>query len=399
MRVLYAIHYPVAGGPHNQALRLAAPLRARGWETIVLLPDESGNAAEKLSAGGVEVVTMSLHRLRASPDPRHHFGLVAALVPEIRAIQRLIRERAVDLVQIGGLVNPHAAIAARLEHIPIVWQLLDTRAPSPVAAVSMLFVRGLADVVMSTGRWVALSHPGGATLKDRLVTYFPPVDVDLFRPRPGERSAVRSEWGIRPESRVVGCVANLNPQKGTTDLVRAFTLVRSRLPDARLVLVGSEYQTHTRYSTEVRALMTAGGLIEGEHVVFTGKRTDIERQLAGFDLFAFAPVPRGEGISTTVLEAMAVGLPVVTTAVAGLPEAINDGTNGRLVAPLDPNGLSRAILELLFDARATARMGEAARSHAVERFSIDKCVDDHLRAYEFALARHGRAAANPKRAE
>jgi ubiquinone/menaquinone biosynthesis C-methylase UbiE/uncharacterized protein YbaR (Trm112 family) len=125
--------------------------------------------------------------------------------------------------------------------------------------------------------------------------------------------------------------------------------------------------------------------------MFVGPRFDLERQLAGFDVFAFAPVPRGEGITTAVLEAMASGVPVVTTAVAGLPEAIEDGVNGRLVAASDPPALAAAIVEILTDPVLAARLSEGARMRAVERFATRRCVDDHLAAYEVAFAKHGRA--------
>lgn len=398
-RVLFVVHFPVFGGPHNQAALLAAPLRAAGWETVVLLPNEPGNAAEMLRASGVEVVTMPLHRLRASPDPRRFLGFALGFLPEVRAIRRLIREARIDLVQIGGLVNPHAAIAARREGIPIVWQLLDTRAPWPVAVVAMAFVRRLADVVMSTGRSVAAAHPGSAAIQDRLVPYFPPVDVDLFRPRKGERGVLRAEWGISDDAPVIGCLANINPQKGIVDLVRAFALVRDRLPDARLVLVGAEYPTHTAYSAEVRAAMASASLLEGRDVIFLGSRLDREVTLAGFDVFAFAPVPRGEGITTAVLEAMASGLPVVTTAVAGLAEAIDDRVDGRLVAPLDAPALADAIIEVLADPDSAARMGAAARDRAVAQFATARSVKAHLEAYARARLRGGRASVRPVSAD
>lgn len=369
MNLLHVIHYPAYGGPHNQALRLAAPLRARGWETIVLLPDERGNAAARLRDGGVEVVTMPLHRLRAARDPRLHAEVVVRMSSEVRAIRRVIRERSIDLVQIGGLVNPHAALAARLEHVPVAWQLLDTRAPLPIGIVATALVNELADVVMSTGRSIAFTYAGSKGLRDRLVPFFPPVDVDLFRPRPHERDAVRSSIGVPDGSPVIGCVANINPQKGIVDLVRAFAHVRRSVPRARLVLVGAEYPTHTSYSAEVREAIRAAGLKEGEDVILTGERSDVDWLLAGFDVFAFAPVPRGEGVSTVVLEAMAAGLPVVSTAVAGLPEAIADGDTGRLVPPRDTRAMSDAVVDLLSNSGAASRMGMAARRQAVARFA------------------------------
>ena len=371
---------------------LAAPLRAEGWDTVVLLPDEPGNAAERLRAAGVEVIAMPLHRLRASARPSTHVRFLASFIPEVLAIRRLIREARIDIVQIGGLVNPHAAIAARLERIPIVWQLLDTRSPWPVAVAAMAFVRRLADVVMSTGRSTAAVHPGIAAVRDRLVPYFPPVDVRQFRPRAEDRTRVRASWGLTTDDVVVGCVANINPQKGIVHLIRAFTLVRDRLPGTHLVLVGAEYSTHREYSAEVRSAIAAGGLQEGRDVLFLGARLDREMLLAGFDVFAFAPVPHGEGMTTAVLEAMASGLPVATAAVAGLPEAIVDRVNGRLVEPLDPHALAEAIIELLADPVAAKKLGEAARERAVERFSVDQCVEAHLTAYHFALLRRGRKA-------
>ncbi len=391
MKLLYAIHYPVFGGPHNQALTLAAPLRERGWETLVLLPDEPGNAAERLRTAGVEVVTMPLHRLRATPDPRVQLAFASRFVREVQGIRHLIRQRHIDLVQVGGLVNPHAAIAARLEGRPVVWQLLDTRAPWPLAASSMALVRALADVVMSTGRSVALSHPGGAALRDRLVPFFPPVDVIAFRPRSDDRPAVRVAWGVPMDAPVVGCVANVNPQKGIIDLVRAFALIRAQVPDARLVLVGAEYATHATYSARVRATIAAMGLLEGRDVVFAGPHEDVERQLAGFDVFAFAPVPRGEGVSTTVLEAMAAGLPVVTMAVGGIPEAIRDGVDGQVVAQGDVGALAQTVVALLTDPVRAAQMGAAARRRAVADFGVDRCAADHVRAYRFATGRRGGA--------
>lgn len=393
MRVLNAIHYPVFGGPHNQALRLAGPLHALGWETLVLIPAGPGNAASRLEAGGVDVVRMKLHRLRATIDPRPHLGLAAGFGREVAAISRLIRDRSIDVVQVSGLVNPHAALAARRERIPVVWQLLDTRTPNALALFSMMFVQRLADVVMSTGLAVADAHPGGMRLRPRLIAYFPPVDVDLFRPRPEDRASVRSEWGVPADAPVVGSVSNLNPQKGIIDLIRAFALVRMRHPEARLVLVGAEHPTHARYAAEVRRAVAASGLAQGRDITFVGERMDVERQLAGFDVFAFAPVPRSEGISTVVLEAMAAGLPVVSTAVAGLPEAIQDQITGRLVPPLDHSSMASAISDLLSDSRAAQRLGGAARRHAVREFAVGVCAETHRRAYELALTRRGRRTA------
>ena len=398
MRILSVIHFPVFGGPHNQALQLADPLSARGFRTLVVIPNEPGNAADRLRAGGVEVIEVPLSRLRATTDLRRHAGMVAAMPGEIQRLRRLIRSERIDIAQIGGLVNPHAAIAARLEHVPVVWQLLDTRAPRPVASAAMVWVRELADVIMSTGSTVAESHPGYAAIADRVVPFFPPVDLDRFTPHPELRADVRAEWGVALGDAVVGCVANINPQKGIVDLVRAFATVRAQHPDSRLVLVGTEYPTHLEYSAAVRRQMTVGQLIEGHDVIFVGGRDDVERQLAGMDVVALAAVPRSEGITTAILEAMAVGLPVVVTNVGGLHEAVTDGRTGFVIQQDDMVSFANAITRLLDDPALRARMGQAGRLEAVTRFGVETCADAHVRAYMQALGRRGMANRVPSRA-
>jgi glycosyltransferase involved in cell wall biosynthesis/ubiquinone/menaquinone biosynthesis C-methylase UbiE len=317
--------------------------------------------------------------------------MAADMPAQIQRLRRLIRAQRIDLVQIGGLVNPHAAIAARLEHVPVVWQLLDTRAPRVLATASMVWVRALADVVMSTGLGVSEWHPGYAAIADRVITFSPPVDLERFAPRPQLKAEVRHEWGISEADTVVGCVANINPQKGIIGLVRAFAGVRRLRPESKLVLVGAEYATHIAYSGAVRAEIASHGLVEGRDVLFLGGRNDVDRQMAGMDVVALAAVPRSEGITTAILESMACGLPVVVTDVGAIREAVSDGQSGFVIRPGDTASFSMALDRLLADSPLRARMGREGRRVAEERFGVSACVDTHVRAYTQALAVRERA--------
>ena len=390
LKVLFVIHGATFGGPHNQALRLAGPLRERGYETVVLVPNEPGNAAARLRDGGVEVLTIPLHRVRATPDPIAQLAFGLAFAPEVLRLRRIIGTHGIDLVQIGGLVNPHAAIAARSLGIPVVWQLLDTRAPRPIASAAMLFVRALADAVMPTGRRVLSAFPGSERLGRRIVPFIPPVDTDAFRPRPEMRADVRREWGIGADDLVVGCVANLNPQKGVDGLVQAFGEARRSVPGARLVLIGAEYEAHAAYSRAIRDRMGEAELVEGRDVLFLGARADIDGQMQGFDVLALAAVPRSEGIPTVLLEAMASGVPVVATDVGGVAEVVEDGVTGRVVPPLDAGAMAQALTAVLAGDDARGTMAAAARETAERRFALEHCAETHVKAYEQALAR-GRA--------
>jgi glycosyltransferase involved in cell wall biosynthesis len=228
---------------------------------------------------------------------------------------------------------------------------------------------------MTTGLRVADAHPGARALGERLVPFYPPVDTDLFRP--AER--------LSKDALVVGTVANLTPQKGLEHLVAAADRIRSRLPQTRIVVFGRPMESQTAYETSLRAL-AAGSAVE---IVDPGDA--VGDRLRELDVFVMTSVPRSEGVSTTVLEAMATGLPVVTTDVGALREVVEHGVTGLVVPPLDPDAIAGAALHLLEDAEVRGRMGATARERAVARYGLAACVESHLRAFEVAR-RHREAA-------
>lgn len=392
MNLLHVVHYPVFGGPHNQALRLAEPLARRGWHATVLLPEEPGNAAERLRGAGIEVVAMPLHRLRAtrSIGSQARFGL--GFPGDVVRIRRLIREREIDLVVVCGLVNPHAAIAAHLEGVSLVWQLVDTRAPMAMRRLLVPLVRRLADAVMFDGRALMPAHGWGPKETAPSVVYYPPVDTQRLRPSEERRLRTRAILGVSPDAPVVGMVANLNPQKGIEYFVRAARVIGEAQPETTFLLVGAEYGTHGAYAQRIRDEVGATG-IPSERFIFAGGQAQIADWYPAMDVKLITSVPRSEGTTTTAMEAMACGIPVVATDVGAVREVVEDGLTGFVVPPLDVEAIATATIRLLEDPQLRARMGETARQRAVERYDVETCADVHVRAFEAALARRRMASA------
>jgi glycosyltransferase involved in cell wall biosynthesis len=384
-RCLFVIHYPVFGGPHNQALRLAPALNSLGWEMIVLIPDEPGNAAERLRAGGVRTLEAPLGRLRASADPRLHVRFAGGLYREVRLIRSLIRELQIDLVLLGGLVNPHGAIAGRLEHVPVVWQILDTLPPRALRQGLMPLVTRLSGAVMCTGRAVARAHPGATGLGERLVLFYPPVDVEQFRPDPEVRSRARSELGLDADEPVVGTVGNLTPMKDHRTLVRAAAALHRIHPRTRFVILGSSYEHRHTYADEVVREGEELGLDPQRDLLIRDPGERVAELAQAFDVFWLSSKPRSEGLPTVLGEAMALGIPVVATRVGSVAEAVDGG--GLLVPPSDPGALARAVAQLIEDPSERAAIGEEGSRWARERFSVEASAGAHIRAFEIARRR------------
>lgn len=395
-RFLFVIHYAQYGGPHNQALRLAEPLRERGWETVVLLPDEDGTGAERLRAAGVETLTVPLGRIRATRSPGPHLRLARNFRSDVSRIESVLESEGADLALIGGLHNSQAAFAARRAGRAVVWQILDTNSPIAFRRLAMSAVTRFADVIMSTGHEVARVHPGALAFGDRLVPYLPPVDVGEFAPDPERSAAARSELGLGPGDLVVGTVNNLTPMKGHLTFIRAAAQLRQRRANVRFVLLGATHRPD--YTQKLLDEAESLGLQVGRELLVVDPGSRVPQLAPALDLFWLTSEPRSEGIPTTVGEAMALGIPVVAANVGGVREIVQDGETGSLVPPRDPEAIVAASEPLLDDPELRRRFGEAARARAVAEFDLDRCADAHVTAFERAIAhRATRRGRRPER--
>lgn len=384
MRVLSVLHYASWGGPLNRNSRVAPILKERGIHTTVLLPDEPGDGAGRLRQRGLDVAQIPLQRLRNTYWPAVHVRYFAGLASEVRAIRTILREHKIDLVQINGLGNPQGAFAARAEGIPVVWQLLDVGYPAVVRRLAMALVVRIADVLMSTGIKVAQAHPGAMTFGERLVTFFPPVDVGVFKSDPEARKAARLELGIGADDLVVGTVGNINFQKDHPTFVRTAAQLKRKFPKARFVILGATLPNGLQVAEELYRCAREQGFTLGRDLIVKNPESHVPLLEQAFDIFWLTS--RWEGIPTAVEEAMALGLPVVSMNVGAIDEAIDNGINGFIVPPGDTEAVLRATIPLIQKPQLRICVGEIARQRAERHFDVNVCADVHARAFEMAIA-------------
>jgi sugar transferase (PEP-CTERM/EpsH1 system associated) len=199
------------------------------------------------------------------------------------------------------------------------------------------------------------------------------VDTDRFSPCPEIRQAVRARLGLTPAAMVVGSVGRMVPIKDYATLLKAAACVIARGVDLRVLLVGSgpELEKHRAFAAETPEL--AG------RVVFLGATENVSEVLNAMDLFVLPSLL--EGMSNTLLEAMATGLPVVATRVGGNPELVVDGVTGWLFERGDVSELARRIEELTGRNELRCRFGDAARKRAEQQFSLRAMIERYQSLY------------------
>jgi glycosyltransferase involved in cell wall biosynthesis len=282
-------------------------------------------------------------------------------------------------------VNPQGAIAARLEGVPIVWQILDTFTPMMLRHAIMPMVKWLADVVMCTGRAVAEEHPGAMEFGSHLVLFYPPVNIDRFKYSPERNKRARETLGLSQDSFVVGNVGNINLQKGHRTFIRAAAKLIDTIPEAKFVILGAQHENHREYIEGLWREAVSLGLELGVNLIVLDPGVDVPELEPAFDVFWMTSEPRSEGIPTVSEEAMALEIPVLATRVGSIEEIVFEGKTGFVVDPYDIDALADSTVRLFADKNLLRSMGQEANRFAVENFSVENCARSHLRGYQLAL--------------
>ena len=183
---------------------------------------------------------------------------------------------------------------------------------------------------------------------------------------------------------MVGNVNNLNPMKGHDTFVRAAGALVRQHPGTRFVILGAQYEHHAAYTRGLWREAEQLGLRIGENLIVVDPGSRVAELAPAFDIFWLTSNPRSEGVSTVVGEAMALELPVVATDVGSVREAVADKLTGYLVPSRDPQALVIATLPLLDDPELRRRLGQTGRKRAQGLYSLDACVERHVRAFEHA---------------
>jgi L-malate glycosyltransferase len=360
------------GGSNAAPLRVLMVDSERSWR--------GGQAQVRLLMAGLSDLGVRV-TLAAPPDGELYRRTTVppiarlAFVPGLRGLRTLRRA-----MQSGefDVVHSHAARAhgavsfARVGLAARPWHVVSRRVDFAVGRdpVSAWKYRRGADAFLAISEGVRRVLLEGGVLPERVRVVPSGIDLAKFDGL-RERDAVRAELGLDARTLAVGNVAALAPHKAQNDLLRAAAMVHARRRDVRFFIVGEG-------ALRARLELLARELGIDEHVVFTGFRADALDLLRAFDVFVLSSYL--EGLGTSIMDAQALGVPVVATRTGGIPELVQDGETGLLTPPRDPASLAAAILRFLED--ETLRSACAARARALSsRYDHRAMVYKTLDAY------------------
>jgi sugar transferase (PEP-CTERM/EpsH1 system associated) len=372
--IAHVVHHFDTGGLENGMVNLLNRIPPERYRHAVICLDGFSDYRLRITNPAVEFFALGKR-------PGQDFGLYLRLARLLRRLQPdLVHTRNLSALE-GQFIAAACGVRARVhgEHGRDVFDLAGrNRKYNLLRRLARPFVDRYITVSRDLARWLA-DTIGVAPARIRQI--YNGVDVERFQPRLGARPVI-GPAAIAPEDLVVGSLGRMAEVKDFPSLIKAFAQVLALRPPLRgrlwlfLIGEGPTRQTCARLAAELGV---------ADRVWLPGNRTDTPTLLKAMDVFVLPSL--GEGISNTILEAMASALPVIATRVGGNPELVEEGLTGRLVAPGRPEELARALLEYLDDPARRAREGAQARARVQAHFSLEAMVRGYLGVYDEVLAR------------
>jgi glycosyltransferase involved in cell wall biosynthesis len=347
LHVLEVVGNGIVGGMESVVQRLIERLPRERFAVTAMCPAESP-LADRLRALAIEVVIVPM-----PDDPPW---------PSVQTAHALVQSHGIDVIH-SHLENAHllAGLVGSLSGIPV----LATVHGRQISMLDLEVHRAAGTHLNVVCRHSHL-HALGVGISASHLSWIPNgVDTEVFCPGPRSGSGLRRDLGIPDNVPLIGCVGRFSAEKGPEVFVRASLLLCSLLPEAHFVMVGDGPMRDAMQAMSRRFRID-------DRLHLPGVRDDMPEVYRQLDLLVCSS--HSEAMPLALTEAMATGLPVIGTRVGGVPDLIEPGLTGHLVAPGDFQGISNRVMHVYETKGELASMGEAARARAVERFNLDASV-------------------------
>lgn len=385
MRVLFYNHTGQVSGAERVLLMILSRLNREAVDPVVVCPG-SGPLAAMVLELGVRVQTARVLEARFTWRVAQLLRCCKSFFAVIGEFRQRVKVIQPDLIHANSIRAGLVATAATVGmETRILWHLHDMLPRHPLSTLIRVFA-----ALSSRAQMIAVSEAVGRNfrgrfrlLKNRVRVILNAIDLEQFKTDQAARRLVRRELRLRESDVLIGIVGQLTPRKGQLELLRAFAGALPEMPPSVLLVAGAPlFNRDHEYSQEITHASSQLGIKDRMRML--GARSDIARIMQSLDLLVVNS--RVEPFGLVILEAMACGTPVLATAVDGIPEIIEHGSNGWLVPPQDERLLQEALVHLTNRPGLREQLAEKGKDHVAMHFSADRYLRELLNHYRAAIS-------------
>jgi glycosyltransferase involved in cell wall biosynthesis len=374
-------YHPLIGGAETYAYVLGTQLAARGHRIRVATDLPHGMPADQAvghQPPGVEVTRLWEYRASIFDESRLPWEQLAfGLAPELA---RIVDDFEPDLILSNSLDTAFSAATIGLHYrrpwVSVFHEQAPEREPLGRGRLQLVYERLRPDLVIAGSEfYAARARQWGAADRVVMIHHGVETDHDLD---PADVAQVRRRYRVSADETLVVCVGRLKARKGMVELVQAVRRVRQAGLPARLVIAGTVNSASRQYADRLAGTIDDLGLAGVVDIDQSVSITEVPYLLAAADIVAQPSYEEGLGLA--ILEAMAIGTPVVATDIDGVREIVADTDAVAVVAAGDVSALARELSMLMKDEQLRADRGAAGRVHVLRRFSVERMISDTEKA-------------------
>lgn len=359
------------GGSDYCMFKLVTTLDRNRFNPMVLLGLET-EIANKYREYGIPVLIMPMHRIRRTKDLRYQLSFIFSFFPTVFSIARLIKKYDINIVHSNDFQDFYGAIAARISGAKAIQHdRLIMRRPvwlRKLLTSFMLAINHRVAVVSDAVGREMFSRNG--KVHPKVVTCYDWLDMDRVGHTPNNGD-FREDINFSKGHTLVGAVGRLEPWKGQHVFISAAARVAQIYPEVKFVIVGGKVSGRGREKYQYELQDLASNLHLNGKIFFAGHRTDIANVMAALDIYVHSSI-EPDPLPGVVMEAMALGKPVVGPRAGGVPEEVEEGVTGLLYEPGDYEDMSKSICSLIASAELRQRFEEAGKRRANALFNKEK---------------------------
>jgi glycosyltransferase involved in cell wall biosynthesis len=396
IRIAILDHSPDLGGAEVSILTFLRHMDRSVHDVTLVLPSR-GAFAKALEEVGVPVAViplpMELIRLRRGQALHAFLTLLKSFFRlqfflfHLRSF--LKKERFHLVLTNSAKAHLYGSIAARCCAVPLLWRFHDVLSPADFSPLLIrllsFFGRRLPQKILAVSKVTGEHLARAGVPSEKIEVIFNGIDAERFQGR-GDSRSIREELGIGTGTKLVGCIGRLIPQKGQKMLILSAPGVIARYPDTLFLIVGEPFLKEETYRKELLKAIQENGL-QGK-VFLTGYRKDIGEVLRALDVMVF-PSLAPEAFPLSLLEAMALGKPIIASDVGGVREILEDRVTGLLVEPNRPDRITEMVLDLFENRGLSEQIGKKAKERLDREFSLRQYVRGMEQACRRAASKGG----------
>ena len=368
LHVLSDINF--GAGPANSLITIIKYLPSDLYISYIAVR-EQGELTDELDRRNIHYIILNLPK----PVGIKTLYFILRLVIAVVKMVCFAKKNKIDLIHVNQARAIWGIVTGRITGIPIIFHAREFLAND----MHKRFLIRYSTKIIAISNAVAKSYQinNNKKEKEKISVVYNAVDIDRFNSENSEK-LLRNKFQIDIEAPLILMVSKLSENKGHLDFVAACALVKKRFPKACFALVGGELPGHESYAEEVRKAVIKENF-DGSFRFF-GFQQRVE-QFIGMADIVVQPSIVEDALGRVPLEAMAMGKPVVATAVGGIPEIVEDGVTGFLVPKENPEALAAGIIKLLNDKELCRKFGEVGKERIYQHFNARKHAEEISRIY------------------